>query len=101
MSRKSTKPLVDLDAGGTLQDVVAAAQGRALRIELESSMRYVDGELKMVCTARPMTYQPRRSGSATFVPLCMPIVGDTWSEVLAPLGDLLDQEQWTDVGVVP
>jgi hypothetical protein len=103
MSRKGNKPLVDLSEGGTLEQVVAEAQGRAIRVELETGMRMVregnSNTLKTTCTARLFTTRTNSGGSQTFVPLCMPMVGETWSEVLEPLGQLLDQEQWTDVGV--
>ena len=102
-TRSSRKPLVDLNAGGTLDDVIAAAQGRAIRVELESGMRMVRegtaNTLKMTCTARLYTTRNNPSGSQSYVPLCMPMVGETWSEVLEPLGTLLDQHEWSDIGV--
>jgi hypothetical protein len=102
MSRKGNRPLVDLSSGGTLEQVVAEAQGRALRIELVTGMRMVrEGKtnaLATTCTAYLYTTRQNPSGSQSFVPLCMPMVGETWNEVLAPLGQLLDQESWTDVG---
>ena len=99
MSRKQTKPLVDLSNGGTLEQVIAEAQGRAIRVELGTGMRMVregkSNTLKTTCTARLLTTRTNPSGS--FVPLCMPMVGETWTEVLAPLGQLLDQQEWTDI----
>lgn len=99
MSRKPTKPLVDLASGATLDDLVAAAQGRSIQLVLETSMRYADGELHMVCAARPLVAETFPSGRRSFVPLCMPFVGDTWAEVLTPLGAVLDEHKWSDVGV--
>lgn len=102
MATRKNGPLVDLSNGGTLEDVIAAAQGKRIRIELETGMRMVreksTNSLKTTCTAHLFTTRTNPSGSQSFVPLCMPMVGDTWSEVLEPFGLLLDQEKWTDIG---
>jgi hypothetical protein len=103
MAYRKNKPLVDLGSGGTLEDVVAAAQGRSLRVELETGMQLVregrTNNLKTICTARLYTTRQNPSGSQSYVPLCMPMTGETWSEVLTALGAVLDQHEWTDIAV--
>lgn len=101
MSRKQQKPLVDLSGGGTLDDLVDEARGRSLRIELETGLRMErtgkNNALKTTCTARLYTKRSTPGGAQTFVPLCMPMVGETWAEVLEPLALLLDDKKWSDV----
>lgn len=102
-SRRQAKAIVDLGNGGTLDDVIAEAKGSPLRIELYTGMRMErkggNNTLKTTCQATLYTKRLTRGGAQTFVPLCMPIVGETWHEVLQPLAHLLDDKDWTDIEV--